>query len=533
MKIPRKKELLELQKKYRTDKKIGEVYGVPGRLVAYWRSKKKIGSYNMPKYSRERIIDLWERFGDDRLAGTELGISGAGFRRWRIQYAIKNKPAQLKMEQLELDFAELPKKNKNSRKETFIRKLLAKKSGLKSVDEGEVVTVTPDLAIAIDNAGPIIDRFFEEGYTKVIDQSKIAIILNKLLIPDSDNTAEEHKKIRQFARKQGIMNFYDLGWGISHQVIIDEGLILPGQMAVGTDHHTAAYGSIGAFSANISSEDMVKVWISGKTIIQVPKTIKTMIHGNPAKGVFTSDIILKLSSEIKKTSAQNKTFEFCGSTVSAMSISQRITLTNFAVDAGAQTATTPFDDITQRFLKKITKAKYKPIYADNDATYENEIEFDASYLTPQVAFYDEYETVKPVEELRGKRINHIVLGGCTNGRLEDLQIAALILRGRRIHRNIRMFVVPASRKTYLDAVDKGYIHALVESGCLMLSPSHCSCISANTNMLADGETALTTTCRIPFNSNKSKNSFTYVASPATVAASALEGAITDPRKYLL
>jgi len=216
-----------------------------------------------------------------------------------------------------------------------------------------------------------------------------------------------------------------------------------------------------------------------------------------------------------------------------MTAAQRITLTSFAIDAGAKLAIIPFDEITQRYLKKITKAKYKPITADIDAFYENEIEFDVSYLTPQVVCYNNYKEIKPVEEMAGKKIDHAVLGGCTNGRLEDLEIAASILRGRRIHRNTRMFVVPASRKTYLKAIDKGYISTLIESGCLALHPSHCSCLSANNSMLADGERALTTSCRKSINSIKQNYSETYIASPATVAASALEGAITDPRKYLL
>jgi len=530
VKIPRKKELLELQKKYRTDKKIGDVYGVPGRLVAYWRSKKNIGSYNLPKYSREKIMDLWDRFGDDRLAGIELGISGPGFRRWRLQYGIKHKPAQLKMEQLELDFADLPSKTKTSRKETFIRKMLARKSGLKTVEEGETVAVEPDLAIVVDNAGPAIDQFYNSGNKKVADQSKIAVILNQLQIPPLHTLADEHKKIREFVNKQNIVKFYDIGWGISHQVVLDEGLILPGQMAVGTDHYTAVYGCLGVFSISIDIPEMAKVLAADKIQFTTPKTIKIVINGHPGTGISTSDIILKLSREINKYASMNNAFEFYGQAVANMTIAQRITLANFAIDAGAKLAITPFDEITQRYLKKITKAKYKPVNADNDAVYEDEIEFDVSYLTPQIVYYNDYKEVKPVEEMAGKRINHVVLGGCTNGRLEDLEIAASILRGRRIHHDTRMFVVPASRKIYLKAIDKGYISTLVESGCLVLHPSHCSCLSANNCMLADGERALTTSCRKSVNCIK-QSSETYIASPATVAASALEGVITDPRKH--
>jgi homoaconitase/3-isopropylmalate dehydratase large subunit len=533
MKIPRKKELLELQKKYQTDKKIGEVYGVPGRLVTYWRSKKNIGPYNKPKYSREKIMDIWERYGDDRLAGAELGISGPGFHQWRIKYAIKNKPTQLRMEQLELDFADFPSKTKSLRQETFARKLLARKAGLKTVEEGEVVTVEPDLMVAVDNVGLAIDQFYNSGNTKVFDQSKVAIILDYLLTSEPFNTANEHKKIREFAKKQGIMMFYDIGWGISQQVVIEEGLILPGQLAVGTNRHAAAYGCIGTYSTCVEPQTMANIWATGKIQLKVPPTTKIVINGHLHRGVTTSDIILKLSRDINKLAAGNRAVEFYGRTVSEMNVSRRITLTNFAIDAGAASAVVPFDDIIQKYLKKITKAKYKPVKADIDAGYENEIEFDVSYLTPLIGYDNNFKNIKPVEELAGKRIDHVVLGGCTNGRLEDLEIAALILRGRRIHRNTRMFIVPSSRKTCLEAIDKGYIRTFIESGCLVFNPSHHSCLNANHGMLAEGERALTTTCRNALTDDKDSNSpEIYVASPATAAATALAGRITDPRKYL-
>ncbi|MCD6162671.1 MAG: 3-isopropylmalate dehydratase large subunit [candidate division Zixibacteria bacterium] len=536
MKIPRKKELLELQKKYRTDKKIGEVYGVPGRLVAYWRSKKKIGPYSQPKYSSERITDLWERFGDDRLAGIELGISGPGFRQWRLRYGIKNKPTQLKIEQLELEFLDMPSITKSTRKETFIRKLLARKAGLKTVEEGEIVAIEPDLVIASDNAGIAIDAFYNAGNTKVFNHAKIAIILNHLgSLAESEiksqNIAGEQKKIREFAKKQSIMMFYDVGCGMPHQVIIEEGLILPGQLTVGADQYIPSYGGVGAYSINIAISEMAKIWASGRIEQKIPESIKIVVNGNLSQGVAANDIILKLSREINKYAKSGKAFEFYGRAIMALTTSQRITLTNFTIAAGAGSAMVPVDEITQRFLKKITKAKYKLVKADFDAIYENEIETDVSFLSPQIVACGNIDDSKPVEELAGKQIDHVVLGGCTNGHLEDLEIAASILRGRRIHRNTRMMVIPSSRKTFLEAIDKGYISALVESGCLILNPSYDSYFSANNGMLADGERALTTTYNNISNKNKLKHSEIYIVSPATVAASALEGAIADPRKY--
>ncbi|MCP4583565.1 MAG: 3-isopropylmalate dehydratase large subunit [candidate division Zixibacteria bacterium] len=533
MKIPKKKELLELQKKYRTDRKIGEVYGVPGRLVAYWRSKKNIGPYSLPKYSRDRIIDLWERYGDDRLAGNELGISGPGFRRWRMEYSIKNKPPVLKMEQLELGFLDTPRSGKSSRRETYVQKIMAKKSGLKTVETGQVVDIAPDFVVAVDNAGSTISQFLSNGHTKVWDSSKIAVVLNHMPMSSEGNSADEQKKIREFVKKQGILTFYDIGWGISHQVIIEEGLILPGQLVLGTDHYAAAPGCIAAYSTKTTAAEMAEIWSTGRSKDCVSQTIRVNINGYLSRGVSTSDIILKLIRDISEVTANDKAVEFYGPSISAMTILQRFTLINLAIEAGIKSAVIPFDDVTARFIKKITKAKFKPIKADTDAAYDGEIEADISYLTPQVVYPNSFKHTTAVEEIAGKHINHVVLGGFTSGCLDDLEIAATILRGRRIHRDTRMMIIPGSRKTYLDAIDKGYIRTFVESGCLVLSPSYGACMGANQGMLAKGERALTTSKIKSVKTNGDRNHEIYIASPATAAASALKGAITDPRQYLL
>lgn len=533
MRIPKKKELLELQKKYRTDKKIAEVYGVPSRLVAYWRSKKNIGPYGLSKHSREKIVDLWERYGDDRLAGAELGISGPGFRQWRIKYSLKKKPAQLKMEQLELNLRDTYRKSRNFRRETFIRKVLAKKSGLKSVEEGQIINVQPDLAVSVDDTGQIINQFKQIGLPKIWDHSKIAIILNHWTKNESERTADAHKRIREFVKKHRIERFFDIGWGISHQIVLEEGLILPGRLVVATDTHAISYGCIGAFSTCISPLEMAVVWVSGRIWLKVPETIKVVINGFLARGVLAKDIILKLSRDLHFEEANYKALEFYGEAVSTMTVPQRLTLTSFSMEVGAKSAVVPFDEVSQRYLKRITKEKFSPIVADSNAKYENEIEVDISYLTPQVACPDNVSHIKPVEDVAGKKIDQVILSGCTSGRLDEIETAASILRGRRIHRDTRMVIVPASRKTYLEAIDKGYIRSLVGSGCVVLSPGCGSCMGAHKDMLATDERVLTTNNREFFWCTDFKNLEVYLASPATAAATALEGAIADPRKYLL
>jgi 3-isopropylmalate/(R)-2-methylmalate dehydratase large subunit len=533
VKIPKKKELLELQKKYRTDKKIGEVYGVPARLVAYWRSKKNIGAYNLPKYSREKIIDLWERYGDDRLAGRELGISGAGFRRWRKEYAINKKPAQLKMEQLELGFIDIVRPSKTSRRETVARKILARAANLKTVEVGQDIEIIPDMTIVVDNACQAIEQFKNGGGHKVWDSSKITIVLDSLSTSDTDHHADNQKLIREFVKKQGISDFYDIGWGISHQVVFEEGLVLPGQFVLSTDHYGASSGCIAAMSSKISFEQMGRLWSKGRINYQVPKTLRVTVNGHLSRGVSASDIIFKLSRDLAGYIEKDLVIEFNGQAVSSLPISQRFNFVNLAVEIGATSAIMPYDDVTQRYARRITKAKFKPVKPDYDAEYDNELEADISYLTPQVICPDKFKRVNPVEEMAGKRIDQVVLGGFTHSCLDDLEIAAKILRGRRIYRNTRMMVIPGSRKTYLEALDRGYIRTFIESGCLMLNPNYSTCISASRGMLAKGERALTTSKLSSDKSVSSDSPEIYVASPATAAATALNGAITDPRKYLL
>ncbi len=523
MKIPTKKELIELQKKYRTDKKIGEVFGVPGRLVAYWRSKKKIGPYNQPKYSREKITELWERFGNDKLAGLELGVSGPGFRQWRIKYGLKQKPIRLKFEQLELSLPDNIRKSKTTRKETFIRKLIAKKAGLKVVDEGQVVEVAPDSIVVGVEVALVLNHFKEMGATRIWDKSKIAVVFDRPISTLGNLNHASLKAVREFIKKHGIERFYDIGWGVSHQVITEEGLILPNYLVFGSNSHALAFGGIGALATEVSAMDIASVWATGRAWIKVPPTVKIIIRGTLARGVGAKDIVLKLFHDFGAGGANYRAIEFGGDTISSMSISQRFTIAGLTRDFNAKSVLVPFDAITQKYLKKFSRQKFAPIMADQDARYENELEIDVSYLTPQVATVDHASHVKPVEEVSGKKVDLIVMGGCSHGSLADLEQAAAILKGRRVHRETRVLVLPDSRNAYIEAIDKGYIKTLVESGCVVAS----SGFDIKQWSLGDTERTLAT-CNCSYPHGKE----IFLGSPATAAASALEGAITDPRKYL-
>jgi homoaconitate hydratase family protein len=531
LKIPRKKELLELQKKYRTDKKIGEVYGVPARLVAYWRSKKRIGTYSHPKYTEEQVIEYWERFGDDARAGAELGISAAGFRQWRRKYKISKKPEQLRLEQLEFDLGD-NNRRKSSRKESVIQKILAKKAGLKEVEVGQFLSIEPDLAVSGNDSFLSIDFFEETGAKKIWDSSKVFIVLDQRIPVDSVEVSKSHNKIRDFARKRKIKNFYDIGEGICNQVIFENAHVLPGQLALCSHHQATSYGCLGAVSVKIDFMEMAALWATGKLWLRVPPSIKVVINGKPGKGVYAKDIILKLTRDFIGKSVNYRSLEFYGSTVLAMSISERFTLAGFAELVGAKSAVVPFDDITMRYIRKISKSRYSPVKADPDAIYENVIEIDVNYLTPQVSLSSENGHVTPLEEVGGKKIDLVVLGSCANGRIDDMEIAARILHGRRINRDLRMIVIPGSRKVLIEAIDKGLIKTFVESGCVIVNPGCGSCISARHGNYIPGEKTLTTTCGNLNGELDSVGSDIYMASPATAAATALEGNIADPRKYL-
>jgi len=531
LKIPRKKELLELQKKYRTDKKIGEVYGVPARLVAYWRSKKRIGSYSHPKYTEDQIIEYWERFGDDARAGAELGISAAGFRQWRRKYKISRKPAQLRLEQLEFDLGDNNRK-KSSRRETIAQKILAKKAGLKEVEVGQFLSIEPDLAVSGNDSGRSISFFEETGARKIWDPGKMVIVLDQRIPVESVEISKAHNRIREFARRKKIKNFYDIGEGICNQVILENAHILPGNLAVCSHHQATSYGCLGAVSVKIDSREMAAVWATGRLWLRVPSTVKVVINGKLGRGVYAKDIILKLMRDLRGKTVNYKSLEFYGSAVSTMSVSERFTLTGFAELTGAKSAVVPFDDITMRFVKRISKSRYTPVKSDPDARFENVIEIDVNYLTPQVSLSGDNGRAVPLEEAAGKKIDLVVLGSCANGRIDDMEIAAGILHGRRINRDLRMIVIPGSRRILIEAIDKGLIKTFVESGCVIVNPGCGSCISAHKGVYIPGEKTLTTTCGNINGEVESAGADIYMASPATAAATALEGVIADPRKYL-
>ncbi len=391
---------------------------------------------------------------------------------------------------------------------TLAEKILSEKAGVKA-EAGDIVEAKIDKAMSHDNAALVIKKFKEIG-AKLWDASKIVIILDHRVPANTIKTAEGHKAIREFVKQNGIKNFYDINYGICHQVMIEEGHVKKGTLIVGTDSHTTSYGALGAFSTGIGATEMASVWATGKLWLKVPETYKIVIKGSIPKGVFAKDIILHIIGELKADGANYKAVEFYG-IVEDFPLADKITMSNMSMEMGAKAAM---------------------FYGSNDGPYEKEFEFDISELTPQIACPHSVDNVKSIEDVEGKEINQAMLGSCTNGRIEDLRIAAKILKGKRIAKNVRMLVFPASMKVYKQALEEGLIKIFIEAGAVVMNPGCGPCLGAHEGVLASGEVAIASTNRNFRGRMGSKEAEVYLASPASVAAAAIEGKITDPRKYL-
>ncbi|MEA2054621.1 MAG: 3-isopropylmalate dehydratase large subunit [Candidatus Thermoplasmatota archaeon] len=392
---------------------------------------------------------------------------------------------------------------------TVAEDVLARASGEETVKPGDIVDAKVDYAMSHDNAALVIKKFKEIGKERVWNNKKIVIILDHRAPANTIKTAEGHQSIRKFVKEQGIKNFYDINRGICHQVMIEEGYASPEKLIVGTDSHTTSYGAVGAFSTGIGATEMAAVWATGKIWLRVPESYKMVIEGEMPEMVFSKDIILHVIKQLGSDGANYKACEFYG-IVENMSLASKIVISNMSMEMGAKAAVFPLKNY--------------------DGPYEKEFEFDISDLSPQVACPHTVDNVRDVEDVEGKAIDQAVLGSCTNGRLEDLRIAAGILEGKKVADGVRMLVFPASIEVYKDALNEGLLKTFVEAGALVLNPGCGPCLGAHEGILAGGEVAIASTNRNFRGRMGSRDSKVYLASPATVASSALKGEITDPRK---
>lgn len=414
---------------------------------------------------------------------------------------------------------------------TIAEKILAKKSGKDIVKPGEFIIADVDLAMSHENADMVLKSFKKLGIEKVWDPEKIVIIFDHRIPAETVKTASTQKRLREFVKAQGIKHFHDLGYGICHQVLAEE-YDKPGMLIVGTDSHTTTHGALGAFSTGIGATDMAMVWATGKIWLRVPETIKIVAKGKWPKGVYSKDFIIHVIGKLGVAAADYKAVEFHGPAMEELSISSRLVISNMAMEMGAKAGIIPPDNKTIEYVRKNIGTDFEVVLPDKDAEYAAVYEFDVSEIEPTVAIPHSPGNAKPVKEVEGTKINQAFIGTCTNGRLEDLEIAAKILEDNKVHPDVRLIIGPASRRVLKEAIKRGLIDIFIDAGAVIIPPGCGPCLGKHQGVLAPGEVCISTANRNFKGRMGSPEAFVYLASPATVAASAIEGKITDPRKYL-
>jgi homoaconitate hydratase family protein len=414
---------------------------------------------------------------------------------------------------------------------TISEKVFSRASG-KDAYSGDLVIAGVDGAMAHDGTALLaIEAFKEMDGKELWNPSRVALVIDHVSPSATEAFSGVHKAMREFAFKHGA-NFYEVGSGVCHQLMIESGLAYPGGLVVGSDSHTCTYGAIGAFATGIGSTEMAAVFLSGKLWFRVPETMKIVIEGELPSMVFPKDVILKIVGTVKADGATYKAIEFQGSPVRAMDVEGRLTLSNMAVEMGAKTGIIEPDAKTLRHLASLGHKPHEGFKSDGDAEYSEELNFEVSNLEPQVACPHTVDNVKSVTDVEGIEVNQVFLGSCTNGRLYDLRIAAEILKGKRVKRGVRMIVAPASRRVYLQALREGLVEAFLDAGCAVCNPGCGPCAGAHQGILASGDVCVSTSNRNFRGRMGSKDAEVYLASPATAAVTAVEGKITDPRRVL-
>jgi len=410
-------------------------------------------------------------------------------------------------------------------------KILAKASGKKDVSPGEIVNAKVDMAMVHDLTGPLSVKTFRKiGVKKVWDNKKIVVDFDHLVPANSERAAELQRVMREFVKEQNIDRFYDIGrGGVCHQVMPEKGHVRPGELIVGADSHTCTYGAFGAFATGIGATDMAAVFATGALWLKVPSVIKVNVEGQFQSHVTAKDLILKIVGELKADGAIYKGLEFAGPTVRNMSIDGRMTMCNMAIEASAKTGIVEPDETTLNYIKKRTRKPFQIVKNDPNATYEKILNLDVTNMESQVSSPHSVDNVKPVSELTEVSIDQAFLGSCTNGRIEDLRLASSFLKGKKVRDGVRMIVVPASQEVYLQALQEGLLEIFLEAGAIVGNPTCGPCLGGHLGLLAPGEVCVSSSNRNFVGRMGSPKAYVYLASPATVAVSAVTGKITDPR----
>lgn len=415
---------------------------------------------------------------------------------------------------------------------TMTQKILAHAAGLESVKAGELIQAKLDIVMGNDITTAVaIPEFKKTGAKDVFDKEKVVIVLDHFTPNKDIKAAEQCKCSREFAFDKDIKNFFDVGeMGIEHALLPEKGIVVPGDIIIGADSHTCTYGALGAFSTGIGSTDMAIGMATGEAWFKVPSAIKFNIVGKMPKNVSGKDVILHIIGLIGVDGALYKSMEFVGEGIKEISMDGRFTIANMAIEAGAKNGIFPVDDLTIEYVKEHSNKEYKVFEADEDAEYEAEYTIDLSTLRPTVAFPHLPENTKTVDEAGDVKIDQVVIGSCTNGRFEDMKIAADVLRGRHVAKGVRTIVIPATQQIYLDCIKAGYVEDIIKAGAIFSTPTCGPCLGGHMGILAKGERCVSTTNRNFVGRMGHVESEVYLASPAVAAASAITGKITDPDK---
>ena len=414
---------------------------------------------------------------------------------------------------------------------TITQKILAAHAGVDKVEAGELIMVKTDLVLGNDITSPVaINEFEKYGFNKVFDKEKIALVMDHFAPNKDIKAAEQCKQCRDFANKHDITNYYDVGdMGVEHALLPEKGLVAPGEVIIGADSHTCTYGAFGAFSTGVGSTDMAAAMATGQVWFKVPSAIKFNLKGKLKPNVSGKDVILHIIGMIGVDGALYKSMEFRGEGVSSLTMDDRACIANMAIEAGAKNGIFEVDDQTIEYLKDIVKRDYTVFKADDDAVYEKEYDIDLSSIEPTVACPHLPENTKEAKELKNIKVDQVVIGSCTNGRLSDMATAANILKGKKVAKGVRCIVIPATQKVYKECIKLGYMDIFIDAGCAVSTPTCGPCLGGYMGILAHDEVAVTTTNRNFVGRMGDKTSKVYLASPATAAYSAITGYITEPK----
>jgi len=417
---------------------------------------------------------------------------------------------------------------------TFAEKLLARKAGKEKVTAGEIVFCKPDRLLMHDNAAAITDKIGKElAEFGVRDPEQIVIVLDHTIPAVDEKTATGHKRVRDFVDRHGVRHFFDVGTGVCHQVMVEKGLVLPGMLAVGSDSHTCSYGAVNAFATGIDRTEAAALLLTGETWFKVPQSIKINLKGRLGELVTAKDLILTIIGAIGADGADYCSVEFWGD-IGHLTIDDRFTIANMGVEMGAKNAVFPVDEITRGFLAAIgiERREWQEVWADAGAVYRQELTFEMDGIVPVVAAPHKVDNVQPASELKDVFVQQCLIGTCTNGRASDFGLAAEIIGRRKVSPRTRLLLLPASKSELEKALDAGDIQTLVEAGGILLPPGCGPCLGAHQGVLAPGERCISTANRNFKGRMGCREAEIYLASPATVAASALTGRITDPREVM-